>query len=1028
MVRGSGNPKIPLILIRPYSFSCTGSESSEPYYSPAPQTSPFSQRGSSIPETLSPPLSPPGVVPRGPQRNMAKQAALKLVTSFGDSKDKKAKYFGADGNKTPMNNIGVTPIAESALSPSGGDQTAFFRGQKSTFNTPATARTATPGGFSRARLPSIGEMPTDVIPLVKSTHGPASVSSVSEDSSSEYDYPKKTHSRKSSQPETLQLHAATFQPGSRATTASPMLQKNMNERAQNPLPPPSVNAFSQINEAVRHRNGSRDRKPTELQLQWPPINDILTGDYMTTPELSANSSRHRTPTARSMTGSVTGSASSASVSGRRSPTASERSHKSHGHTTPLTGRSLDPYLSSLEAAQSTVRPKQRTRQPSREQADGKSQRGRSSSRKPKAREPSEERGRSAVRYVKSGKRSPTSPIPMSPDELREIGYDDDQSETTSNSGIRKAKVRDTSAATVKLRSRQASRVRRVSPEPLKIHTSGRTESKSRTASGRSSPDPAYPHGERGRSKLRDGSGMRSPSSPLPMSPGAAMFDKYNPDPEIGNELKAAQTDQEHFRSRHRSASRQRGSSAVRHISPKRREPSRTRLGSAQDGNEEPKRAPRAASQGRAAADLKAGDLSKIKLERQRKKESAARELEERRRSLTRRPSAPPITHPEELSPVVFRPSSRVELKSASYSPAQLPVRSQTVSPESMRTADVNRSSSMQIGLPATPRAMQHPKFDPDNKDIPDVPQIPDSYSPAPQLMTASLDKITTIDLLPKTTFAPLPKTTYQAAPRHIPPRSMSAPIPEEPMSPHALPATLPTHPAFHAALPPSNRRPVNEQSSQLTRKIMPGESGPGTIGYEARNNVPTYAAPMVMGGIEETLAASTFSNENPLPPPPPAPPILKELQHLVMPPPPPPAPLYCGQGSPPAQSAVIEIVMDEEAAAPTRTTPPQEVTGHQGMGHARGRSQNDNSISGRLSRATERMRSASRGAPPQLSRTKSPPVSPPMVSAPYESIPTAKWVLDQMQNRAGYQAAAPPLTSERHPREVKAEMMEGGMI
>jgi hypothetical protein len=98
------------------------------------------------------------------------------------------------------------------------------------------------------------------------------------------------------------------------------------------------------------------------------------------------------------------------------------------------------------------------------------------------------------------------------------------------------------------------------------------------------------------------------------------------------------------------------------------------------------------------------------------------------------------------------------------------------------------------------------------------------------------------------------------------------------------------------------------------------------------------------------------------------------------------------------------------------------------MGHARGRSQNDNSISGRLSRATERMRSASRGAPPQLSRTKSPPVSPPMVSAPYESIPTAKWVLDQMQNRAGYQAAAPPLTSERHPREVKAEMMEGGMI
>jgi len=987
----------------------------------------------------SPPLSPPGVVPRGPQRNMAKQAALKLVTSFGDSKNTKAKYFGADGDKTPMNNIGVTPIAESALSPSGGDQTAFFRGRKSTFNTPATARATTPGGFSRARLPSIGEMPTDVTPVVKRTQGPPSVS---EDSSSEYDYPKRTHSRKSSQPETIQLNAATFQPTSRAATASPMMQRTMNERAANPLPPPAPDAFSRTKEEARHRNGSRDRKPNNLQLQWPPIGDIVSGDYMTTPELSATSSRHRTPTARSVAGSVTESVSSLSQYGRRSPTASERSYKSYGLTTPLTGRSLDPYLSSLEAAQSTVKSKHRTRQPSREPAEGYSKRGRSSSRKPKAREPSEERGRSAVRYVKSGKRSPTSPVPMSPDELREIGYDDEQSETASVSGTRRTKVRDASAATVKLRSRQASRVRRVSPEPLRIGTSGRTESKSRTASRRVSPDSAAARGERGRSALRDGSGMRSPSSPLPMSPDAAIFYKLNRDSESDeDERKVAQADQENVKPRHRSVSRQRGTSAVRHVSPKRREPSRNRLGNTYDGNEEreeSKRVPRAASQSRAASDLKAGDLSKIKLERQRKKESAARELEERRRSLTRRPSAPPITHPEELSPTVFRPASRSELKSTSYSPAQLPIRSQTVSPESMRMADASRSSTMQIGLPATPRAMQHPKYDPDNKDIPEVPQIPESYTPAPapQVMMGSLDEIASSDTLPQTTFAPLPKTTYQAAPRHIPPRSMSAPIPEEPMSPQPLPATLPTHPAFHAALPPSNRRrteaPADEKSTQPTRKINPGESGPGTIGYEARNTASVYpATSMVMGGIEEILAAGTLSNDDLVPPPPPpapAPPILKELQHLAVPPPPPPAPLYHGQGSPapPAQSAVIEIVMDDEAPAPTRTTPPQEAHAHGTISHTRGRSQNDNSISGRISRATERMRSASRGPPPQLSRTKSPPVSPPMIAAPYESIPTAKWVLDQIQNRQAYQAAAS--TTERHPREVKADMMEGGMI
>ena len=978
-----------------------------------------------------PPLSPPGVVPRGPQRNMAKQAALKLVTSFGDSKNTKAKYFGADGDKTPMNNIGVTPIAESALSPSGGEQTAFFRGQKSTFNTPATARTATPGGFTRGRLPSIGEMPTDVTPVVKGTHGPSSVSSVSGDSSSEHDYPKKAHSRKSSQPETLQLNAATFQPASRAATASPMMQKHTNERGPNPLPPPAVDAFSQTKEAARHRNGSRDRKPNDLQLQWPPIGDIVSGEYMTTPDLSATSSRHRTPTARSVTGSV----GSLSQSGRRSPTASERSYRSHGLATPLTGRSLDPYLSSLEAAQNTVKPKHKSRQSSREPAEGQNKRGRSSSRKAKAREPSEERGRSAGRQVKSGKRSPTSPVPMSPDELREIGYDDEQFETASASGTRRTKVRDTSAATVKLRSRQSSRVRQVSLEPLNIDTSGRTESKSRTVSRRVSPDPAIARGERGRSKPRDGSGMRSPSSPLPMSPDATLFNKSNRDENNGeDELRATQADQENSRPRNRSASRQRGSSAVRHISPKRREPSRNRLGNTQDGNaEESKRAPRAASQSRAASDLKAGDLSKIKLERQRKKESAARELEERRRSLTRRPSAPPITHPEELSPTVFRPASRSELKSTSYSPAQLPERSHTVSPESTRMPDVSRSSTMQIGLPATPRAMQHPKFDPDNKDIPDVPQIPESYTPAPQVTIGNLDEITSSDTLPKTTFAPLPKTTYQAAPRHVPPRSMSAPIAEEPMSPQPLPANLPTHPAFHTTLPPSNRRrtetPVDEKSAQPTRKINPGESGPGTIGYEARNTVPVYpTAPVVMGRIEETLAASTFSKDDLVPPPPPpapAPPILKELQHLAMPPPPPPAPLYRGQGSPapPAQSAVIEIVMDDEAPAPTRTTPPQEAHVH---GHTRGRSQNDNSISSRLSRATERMRSGSRGPPPQLSRTKSPPVSPPM-TAPYESIPTTKWVIDHVQNRPSYQAAAPP-TTERHPRDVKAEMMEGGMI
>jgi hypothetical protein len=114
---------------------------------------------------------------------------LKLVTTFGD-KNEKSKFFGAD-DRTPIHGMGVTPIAESALSPSGGDQTAFLRQPqgRSAYNTPASARTATPGGFTRRRLPSIGEMPTDVTPQIRKASAPLPMDG------------KEGHARKSSQPE-----------------------------------------------------------------------------------------------------------------------------------------------------------------------------------------------------------------------------------------------------------------------------------------------------------------------------------------------------------------------------------------------------------------------------------------------------------------------------------------------------------------------------------------------------------------------------------------------------------------------------------------------------------------------------------------------------------------------------------------------------------------------------------------------------------------------------------------------------------
>ena len=1057
-------------------FSCTGSEPSGPWVSPTAQAATFSQlQSQSIPEILSPSLSPPGA--RGPQRSIAKTSALKLITSFGD-KAGKSKFFGiGEDDRTPIGG-GATPIAESALSPGTGDtvHTAFLvAGRRSAYHTPASARTATPGGFTRQRLPSIGELPSDVVLLknpLEPTKLPTPVDSGSDKEKS--DRLARAHERNVSQPEIMQLSSATYNPIGRAATASPMMQKNQH-KTSNPLPSPSPESFTATKRDARTRNGSRDRKPDGLQIQWPPMESIITGDYMTSPELSVNSvassAKHRTTASRSVAGSTT-SLSTAN----RSPITSERSYRSVGTASPVvTGRSLDQYISSLESAQYHAE-KQR-RQGSRERR-GTTGRARSGSRKAaRAREPSvEDRGRAPVRYVKPAKRSPTSPIPMSPEDLRDlgaVGYGDDWGESK--------KHRDQSTSKAKS-SKPSSRVRRISPEPVsRIQTGSKPASRtaSRNTSRRPSPDTRLTLiSTRGRSKGREGSVMRSPSSPLPMSPQAKF---YQDDDE--EDLKRAHEEHKRFRSRQRSASRlrERGTSAIRDASPDRRR--RDRSGSRKPGEQDnsrtqkepspyPKRERREASQSRSASVAKASDVNQVKDERTLKKEQAARELEERRKSLARRPSVPPIVHPEELarlSPMQYRQRSPEFTRSQTYPSPRQPPRSQTTSPANLNTSPAylkeSAAAAVQIGLPATPRAMRHPKYDPEGKDIPDVPQIPEKFDSAPPPPSwGSLNVMSYNNAFEN--LAPLPKTTYQAATRRVPPRSASAPIPEEPpFSPHPLPAALPTHPAFHAALPPSSRRltqapsGTKSQSILSPRKINPGESQPGTLGYEARNNVLVYSSGQqnIMSGIDETIEASTQpinpSNDNltpPPPPPPPAPPMLKELQHLAMPPPPPPAPLYrpnnpntnsivsgVSQGS-----GVIEIVMDEDEDKANATSPvveapaspaqSQQVSArNSSISHNRGRSENDNSISGKFSRAAERLRSASRGRngpSPLLDRNRSPLEA--SQSSPYESVP-GMW----SQNRSATTTPnMPPMPTaanivERHPREVKAAMnMDGGMI
>ncbi|KAJ2905154.1 hypothetical protein MKZ38_006232 [Zalerion maritima] len=132
-------------------FACTGKESSEPWTSPSANQLSFQSLNASIPEILSPPLSPPAVN-RGPQRSIAKTSALKLITSFGDraggSGSGKSKFFSqVDDGQTPIA-AGVTPIAESAVDMMDPTTAVLKPSSRSAFNTPSSAR-------PRQRLPSI---------------------------------------------------------------------------------------------------------------------------------------------------------------------------------------------------------------------------------------------------------------------------------------------------------------------------------------------------------------------------------------------------------------------------------------------------------------------------------------------------------------------------------------------------------------------------------------------------------------------------------------------------------------------------------------------------------------------------------------------------------------------------------------------------------------------------------------------------------------------------------------------------------
>ena len=978
-------------------FSCTGVEPPIPWSSPSPRAvNTPSQTAPSIQSMLSPPTSPPTAAPL--TRMTTKNSSLKVITSFEAPAQAQFKFPGlASTDRTPTNGPGVTPIAESAISP-GGTPGGFDRRQTRGMNS-LTGRMTTPGGYHRNRLPSIGETPVDV--KLPAFPRPSQLPTP-DNSGSDAEKERENHLRsqtsdakvekESEEPPPLLLSSARYDPGTPATGKTPMTAVPQTSVRTTILPNPPEESFSVLKERSRNRNGSRDRKPDGLHIRMPSQDQIQTTHYLSSAGIGSQPSEQRTSNTLN---SLHSAGLSTGRSDGRSPSISGQSWAS-AKSPSVSGRSIDQYISSLEEAGSRSR---KTKHKAEKRGESREGRPPKSQSKHRTHERSEDRGRDDRRYVRPAKRSPSSPKPMSPETYLEpngVESLDGQIADIRSPVSEARQIRDDSRqpkAASKIRSGSKASdyshrtVRHRSPEGVYDSNLGSEASFSRSKASSRQPSPRGlldPNG-RGRSKSKNkGSIARSPSSPLPMSMSPqAQF--YQASDEEDDPLRLVEANRQRLRSTHRSGSRrprERGNSSRREKSPDRRrahEEYHLRVPDSDEMRHQPRSAvePRRESGDQMLDNVQEPKLERQKSARTQKKEIAARELEARRESLLRNPEAPPILHPDEVSArptPPYRAQTDLSNSPTSWNPvvSQYETRKYPVTPVAMGNGDAsNRAASVgPYGLPATPRAMRHPRYD-KQESIPAVPEIPESVQPLPEMY-------------------------YTGHPMQEFPRSMSAPVPDQ----HPpMPVDLPTHPAFHKALRPGKRlnfSPLGDIGQQRHKRSSDSP----------RNTHDPFTA-----GIDETLHAAEsgvqiVSVDDP--------PLLPELQHLSMPPPPPPPPPpapFPYSNDPESSSlssnsnvGVIKMVLDNEpedeanvievpppppeiisirnTRSPpigTAASPPPSLSRSGSAGrHHRGRSDNfKNGIKG----ITDRLRSTSRGrntkSPDQVANTPS----------PYESVP-----------------------------------------
>ncbi len=975
-------------------FQCTGVDPPMPWASPSlrGQSTP-SQASQSVISMLSPPISPPPQInkPSAPSRMTTKNSSLKLITSFGPPDKAQFKFPGLKSDdRTPTQAPGVTPIAESAISP-GGTPGGFLRpnSRSKAFN-----RAMTPGG-NRNRLPSIGETPvegsTPSFPRPSKLPTPNDSGSDMEKERYVGTHPQEGKSERKDEPEPLLLlSSARYEPSSAVSGRSPMTALPNRSIENVLLPDPAADAFTAFREreASKKRSASKDRKPDGLHIRMPS-NQIQGAFISPAGTGSGGSGPHRT---QARTDLQANDSISERLSEARSPPLSSQSWASV-KSPSVSGRSTDQFISSLDAAGHYSR---RSKDPSARRHKSREGREHKSRSKHRNKDRSQDRGRNHQKYVRPAKRSPSSPVPMTPDDLHQYtatpsaeSMDGHLSEVRTP-GIESRHGRDQSQhsqAVSKLRSgskasEYSSRtVRHISPDGYLDSRMGSEASyaSSKVSSRRGSPNGFLDPNRRGRSKSKgDGSMARSPSSPLPLADQAKFYQRSEDEDDRLRIVDANR--RQRLRSAHRSSSRrpnERGTSARRDPSPDRRKHKSSRH---RRSDNEAHREPQSAIEPRMTTDemFAAGaDRYRESFERLQRKEVAAKELEARRESLLRRPEVPEIPHPTDLysprPPFVVRSHTDQTNSPTSWSGnpgmQQQQQQQQRLNPVIFNPRETNNGAASvgPYGLPATPKAMRHPRYhSKDDNGIPEVPEMPD-------------------------TLAPLNATFATGQPMMELPRSMSAPIPYQ--QPPPPPTTLPAHPAFHKAL---------RAGSKHSTFLPLGEIGQHRRRPSMDAHPPVLSIDEALSAADSTVQITTIEQ----------PPLLPELQHLnrdnsmAVPPPPPPPPPFpsvashhhsasSGTGS---GLGVINIAIDEQpddhvidvpppldsrtrSPPPITTKSPAPSVVRTGSGHRRGRSdQFKNGIKG----FTERLRSTSRGRnnakSPLNEQTNNTP-------SPYESVP-----------------------------------------